>query len=66
MWFSRREIRDLGEGREGGLHQTPVAESELQTEQDGLGRAEPELASALDLVSPYAQYYPLSQETYGR
>ena len=25
MWFSRGETRDLGEDREGGLHQIPVA-----------------------------------------
>ena len=36
MWFSRGETRDLGEDREGGLHQIPVAEPEQQTEQNGL------------------------------
>lgn len=65
MWFSRGETRDLGEDREGGLHQIPVAEPEQQTEQNGLGREEPELASALDLGAHHAQYCPLSQGTSG-
>lgn len=46
-------------------HLTPVTRPEKQTECEGRGREEPELASALDLGSSCAQRYPLSQGTFG-
>lgn len=43
-----------------GTHLTPVARPEKQTECEGRGREEPELASALDLGASRAQHYPPS------